>query len=230
MAREDPTAARPDAEEDEERRFRCTECRRGFRTSCSLLRHRHCHSEVKPYQCGVCGRGFVQGSDLRAHRRRCPVAPPRPAGAGAGGRTRFSCQVCGSAFGRAAHLRRHAACCHAGGGGQGARPFSCQVCGRAFSRSCNLVQHQRTHTAERPYSCPLCPRRFNRAYNVLAHQRSRHGAREPPRTSPACRLLWHGPGINGGRRVSLTAEEGQSPPGGEFANSLGDSVMFAEAQ
>ncbi|XP_056628059.1 zinc finger protein 646 [Triplophysa dalaica] len=79
---------------EEERKFRCEECGRGYRHAGSLANHRKTH-EVGSFQCHICCRKLSNALALKSHLRIHTS------------RKKYSCTICGKAFRLATQLATH---------------------------------------------------------------------------------------------------------------------------
>ncbi|NXF13265.1 ZG52 protein, partial [Smithornis capensis] len=52
-----------------ERPFFCSDCRKRFNHSSTLLTHQCIHTGERSYKCGECGKIFIQSSTLICHQR-----------------------------------------------------------------------------------------------------------------------------------------------------------------
>ena len=67
-ARPEPEKAEP-VRPEEDGKFKCKVCQKGFSLQRLLNRHMKCHSDVKRYLCTFCGKGFNDTFDLKRHTR-----------------------------------------------------------------------------------------------------------------------------------------------------------------
>ncbi|RXM97184.1 Zinc finger protein 208 [Acipenser ruthenus] len=81
--------------QNDERRFKCGECGRGYRHAGSLVNHRKTH-EVGLYRCSVCGKELNNPLALRNHQRLHARG--------------LHCQLCGKTFRLASQLAAHQKC------------------------------------------------------------------------------------------------------------------------
>ncbi|XP_051531061.1 zinc finger protein 646-like [Myxocyprinus asiaticus] len=79
---------------EEERKFKCEECGRGYRHAGSLANHRKTH-EVGSFQCHICSRKLFNALALKSHLRIHTS------------RKKYSCTECGKAFRLATQLATH---------------------------------------------------------------------------------------------------------------------------
>ncbi|KAM8836949.1 zinc finger protein 646 isoform 1-T6 [Spinachia spinachia] len=81
-------------QEEEERRFKCDECGRGYRHAGSLANHKKTH-EVGSFQCNICGKENSNTLALKSHLRSHTY------------QKKYSCAECGKAFRLATQLTTH---------------------------------------------------------------------------------------------------------------------------
>lgn len=81
-------------QQDEERKFKCDECGRGYRHAGSLANHKKTH-EVGCFQCNICGKENSNALALKSHLRS-HTSPKK-----------YSCAECGKAFRLATQLSTH---------------------------------------------------------------------------------------------------------------------------
>ncbi len=79
---------------EEERKFKCDECGRGYRHAGSLANHRKTH-EVGSFQCHICSRKLSNALALKSHLRIHTS------------RKKYSCTECRKAFRLATQLVTH---------------------------------------------------------------------------------------------------------------------------
>ncbi|XP_018606335.1 zinc finger protein 1 homolog isoform X2 [Scleropages formosus] len=127
-----------------EKKFSCTICRKSFSHRNNLYRHRRIHTGEKPYGCVHCGKQFTHQSNLYEHLRIHTGEKP------------YSCGLCGKCFTQQSNLKRHKRI-HTG-----ERPFGCSDCGKTFTRLFYLKIHQQqVHRREAPDNCAKLGRRWN---------------------------------------------------------------------
>lgn len=81
-------------QEEEERRFKCEECGRGYRHAGSLANHKKTH-DVGSFQCQICERKLSNALALKSHLRIHTS------------QKKYSCMECGKAFRLATQLTTH---------------------------------------------------------------------------------------------------------------------------
>lgn len=101
---------------ENDRRFQCSECGRGFKRRRLLWQHEMWHSGRRPVQCPQCPAQMVYPQQLRQHLKSHSGQRPH------------ACSVCSSTFARADNLRAHLFT-HSS-----SKPFQCRQCGAGFMR------------------------------------------------------------------------------------------------
>ncbi|XP_077360102.1 zinc finger protein 646 [Festucalex cinctus] len=81
-------------QEEEERKFKCGECGRGYRHAGSLANHKKAH-DVGLFECHVCGKENSNALALKSHMRSHTA------------RKKYTCSQCGKAFRLATQLATH---------------------------------------------------------------------------------------------------------------------------
>ncbi|XP_020493265.2 zinc finger protein 646 [Labrus bergylta] len=81
-------------QQEEDRRFKCDECGRGYRHAGSLANHKKTH-EVGSFQCDICGKENSNALALKSHLRIH------------NSQKKYSCDECGKAFRLATQLATH---------------------------------------------------------------------------------------------------------------------------
>ncbi|KAG7226349.1 hypothetical protein INR49_013760, partial [Caranx melampygus] len=81
-------------QQEEERKFKCDECGRGYRHAGSLANHKKTH-EVGSFQCNICGKENSNALSLKSHLRSHTS------------QKKYSCAECGKGFRLATQLATH---------------------------------------------------------------------------------------------------------------------------
>jgi len=93
-ARPEPEKAEP-VRPEEDGKFKCKVCQKGFSLQRLLNRHMKCHSDVKRYLCTFCGKGFNDTFDLKRHTRTHTGVRP------------YKCNLCEKSFTQRCSLESH---------------------------------------------------------------------------------------------------------------------------
>ncbi|XP_054609409.1 zinc finger protein 646 isoform X2 [Dunckerocampus dactyliophorus] len=173
-------------EEEEEHKFKCEECGRGYKHAGSLANHKKAH-DVGSFQCSVCGKENSNALALKNHMRSHTS------------QKKYSCLQCGKAFRLATQLATHERVhltlqakecgdveCEKTDGkdmmevfnspcdtsdNAADRPFKCDLCDKTYIHHRSLSNHKKTHQVGM-FECTVCFKLFNNMAALYNHQRT----------------------------------------------------------
>lgn len=108
-----------------ERRYKCGECGKLYKTIGHVREHMRAHSDERPYHCSKCDRSYKTKNALQVHERIHGDEKP------------YVCHYCPRSFREKGslvrHIRHHT----------GEKPYKCSKCGRGFAEHGTLNRHLR---------------------------------------------------------------------------------------
>ncbi|KAM4715950.1 uncharacterized protein znf646 isoform 1-T7 [Anableps anableps] len=197
--------------QEEERKFKCNECGRGYRHAGSLTNHRRTH-EVGSFQCSICGKENWNASAMKNHLRSHASF------------RKYSCADCGKSFRLAAQLLTHervhlahrsqehsfrdAGVENSTHGSESdqqpevkedsndigiptedvsnrqPRPFRCNLCEKSYIHHRSLINHKKTHQLG-TFECTVCFKLCSNMGALYSHQRTHkaRGEKDPSATA-----------------------------------------------
>ncbi|XP_077407930.1 zinc finger protein 646 isoform X2 [Vanacampus margaritifer] len=184
-------------EREEERKFKCDECGRGYRHAGSLANHKKAH-DVGSFECHLCGKDNSNALALKSHMRSHTA------------RKKHTCSLCGKAFRLATQLATHERVhrtsqtknqeveyehemannhwtvgiqmengelevyhpqCDTSDAAAAGRPFKCDLCDKTYIHLRSLNNHKKTHQLGM-FECTVCFKLFNNMAALYSHQRT----------------------------------------------------------
>ncbi|CAG9577059.1 unnamed protein product [Danaus chrysippus] len=175
----------------EEALIPCTDCKRTFTNTPSLMNHRRKYHPTRLRDCKICGKTMSGMAALKAHmathttesRFQCEDCPKWFKYAHSLAKHRDThlekteeCPQCPKKFGSTAllnvHMKTHERVL------RGAT-FRCSYCGKGFFESYSLQAHERTHRNERPFVCEICNTSFGTNSSLKRHLKVSHSTSKP---------------------------------------------------
>ncbi|XP_059621290.1 zinc finger protein 62 homolog [Phlebotomus argentipes] len=149
------TANQPSAEETP---YLCEVCKRFFRNSVTLERHKEVRDNAN-LNCDTCSEKFCRATDLYNHQRIVHKV-----------KTAFQCRHCDEQFSNFRLIYRHHKTTHPKLTGP-TRPFLCEMCGLTMVDSRDLNRHMMIHRGLKPHKCDMCDKTFRLQTEVEQHRR-----------------------------------------------------------
>ena len=160
---------------DEEKKFKCDQCNRGFVTQGALNAHMTLHTGEKKHECSICKMKFRLRSALKRH---LPIHSDEKA---------HSCEFCNKSFkvlifcgfycilcsnlnkknyfktrdALGSHKKLHVS----------DKKFTCEKCGMKLVSLSRLKNHILTHTEEYLFNCEICQKKFKLRGNLNDHMK-----------------------------------------------------------
>ncbi|XP_008434532.1 zinc finger protein 646 [Poecilia reticulata] len=172
---------------EDDRKFKCNVCGRGYRHAGSLTNHRRTH-EVGSFLCSICGKENWNASAMKNHLRSHASL------------RKYSCADCGKCFRLAAQLQTHqtvhlprrstlgSECDQQPERNEDAdiaailtsqperrsvapkRPFRCDQCGKSYIHQRSLTNHKKSHQLGE-FECTVCFKLCGNMAALYSHQR-----------------------------------------------------------
>ncbi|XP_035713821.1 gastrula zinc finger protein XlCGF57.1-like [Folsomia candida] len=140
-------------------RFRCTLCRKEFKSRREVQGHILTHTTEKLYTCATCGKSFAQREAMKSHEK---IHLEKSA------RDRSKCSVCPQTF-----LTRHGLQGHFRAVHENQRNYPCPLCDKRFTQPSNLKRHvegQHAANKELVHSCDRCEDKTHSKRNLARHR------------------------------------------------------------
>ena len=145
---------------DDQKKFRCDICGKGFLLNWLLSDHTNVHTGKKPYKCKSCSKCFASLGTRDAHER--------------GHTEKFRCDKCGKGFSNNSLLSDHTNVHN------GEKPYKCKFCSSCFSGQKTLRLHERGHTDDqKKFRCDSCDKGFLNNSLLSNHIKNVHTGEKP---------------------------------------------------
>ncbi|XP_061121120.1 zinc finger protein 646 isoform X5 [Syngnathus typhle] len=166
-------------EQDEERKFKCDECGRGYRHAGSLANHKKAH-DVGLFECHLCGKENSNALALKSHMRSHTA------------HKKYSCSRCGKAFRLATQLATHERAHRVSQSKTEDEEYEDMANNHWNNQSIQaengLVDHNRPQCDSsddadgRPFKCDLCDKTYIHLRSLNNHKKTHQG--QPPPVDP----------------------------------------------
>ncbi|XP_033231782.1 GDNF-inducible zinc finger protein 1-like [Belonocnema kinseyi] len=192
-----------------EKKYKCENCARTYKTKEGLRRHKCTKLEedvIPQFPCEFCGRRFKQKKYVTYHIDRVHQKDKSKAS-----QIKYSCNTCARNYSSSDSLKRHKRLEH-----EAAIPkFICDICGHKTSLKTDLKRHissrHEGRTRQRPKShysilkhyCDKCPRSYRWLGSLTHHKRLEHAAVKPQFT---CDICGHKTKLKGGLVTHITSQ------------------------
>lgn len=131
--------------------IQCSQCKKPFKSFTAFTNHAKRHMEDLNHECTECGKKFLHSTDLRIHMRYHTGVKP------------FCCEICGASFryiqGFTNHRRRHI------------KDYlhTCEKCGKGFYSKDRYNDHMNSHSNTRNQVCNICGKAFITKRSLQQH-------------------------------------------------------------
>ncbi|XP_055705385.1 zinc finger protein 12-like [Phlebotomus papatasi] len=142
----------------EETPYFCEICKRFFRNSVTLERHKESRDRAN-LNCDSCSEKFCRATDLYNHQKIVHKV-----------KTAFECRHCDQKFSNFRLIYKHHKTTHPKLIGP-TRPFLCEMCGLSMVDSRDLNRHMMIHRGVKPHQCNICDKTFRLQTEVEQHRR-----------------------------------------------------------
>lgn len=139
--------------------FKCSECKRTFKSPLYLKIHQSQEHGLKPPTCSLCQKEFKSVNTYTSHAKRHMNDLDH------------ECSECGKKFLHSNELRIHMR------NHTGAKPFCCEICGASFRHIQGFSNHHRRHIKKYLHTCEICSKGFYSKDRYNDHMNSHSNTR-----------------------------------------------------
>ncbi|XP_062977703.1 zinc finger protein 528-like [Elgaria multicarinata webbii] len=174
--------------------YKCQFCGKCMRSKCLLIDHERIHREQRRYKCSQCKKSFCYNYLLLAHTSQSTCKPPKKMKRSSAKRSPSNSRTFRKAKHSSKVQTGQKIVTHNSRLTQRRRSrmaeklYECQYCGKFLSTSGILADHEKLHTGQRPYKCHECEESFIRKHHLIRHQET-HTRQKPIKCSKHVRRL-----------------------------------------